>query len=310
MSGSEEDIYEILAAFFVNIIYNKLYPLADEYKISGKFPTRTDAYRYVVRGYLNNIAEKPQNGRSKSNTVIKELCEYYNTKKSVNFLQDNVINIYTDVFITQDFRRNFDMKSRIALLRKIIQISLTEFIKEILEPKFLNKIIDKNDTINTSNTRLCQNMLVAKFKEVKQTYIYKFDKALIETNNKDKTRINEIKALVTDMSKLQIECKRKDDHIAQLKDAYKQLRGKYEMLEAKYESLKNEQATQRETKVLTEQDYTVGDNTIEQAIEKLAIVAADESADESTKGESEDEIEDSIIERKPRRERKKIVVDR
>jgi hypothetical protein len=324
-----DEVCEIVAAFFVDIIYNRFYPLADKYKQEGRYDTRTEAYKFIVVEYVKAI--KNDNAFRR---LIEELYMYYvRITKESTLLIDGFVERVTSLYIQKEFKGNFSNNQRLILFKKIIVECIGDFCVMILSKEVLHQIIDKNDKITTRNTRMFQDMLIGILKNKKESLQYELNKRILENPDSSKMTImkDNIKRLT---GKLAEERERSEKYKARLM----KLEGKINDYIAANKELKKENdklkhrmsyggnnSNINNNALQSDQNFVVGaltsnntSNTITQAIDKLNDIKDQEQSkgnennennddNEEEEGEEEEESSSSEVEegREPTRNVKK-----
>jgi hypothetical protein len=294
----ENQIYEVLASFFTDVIYNKLYPVADRLKNEGKYKTRSESYIFVVTQYCRTIQNKKE-----CNDLIDKIHKYFIKYELIgnNIVIGHFLTSITNIFIQKQFRKTFDLNQRIKLLKLVINESFTDFSEKILSPGILNNIIDKDhDQINTKNVRQFQNMYINILKEKKDHINHQFSSKLLikksDNGNNDNVYKKCVKDLIRDNTKLSVDNKKLTEKKNNLKVKLRELKEKNQVLEKTVHKLKNGNnniGNDKSTK--DDGDYIIGNNTVNSAIEKLNEINLSKSEnknDKNDKNNDKDEDDD------------------
>jgi hypothetical protein len=147
------DIFEIIAAFFVDMYYNHTYIEAKTLKANGRVNSITEGYKHVLGRFFKALDD---------HNIYKKTLMSMHSFASVNGIYSNIrltvfIKHVVDEFVPTEFRESLTSSQENIMLREIIKSLNQNLIRKIME-QYLVLIIDKH--MDADNVRLIQEDVI------------------------------------------------------------------------------------------------------------------------------------------------------
>ena len=207
-----KEVYEIMAAYYVDIFYNHLYNEAKKLKEGGSVSSITDGYKHTLNAFLKSLT----NAKLYNKNIIGIHNYYINIGfASISFAK--CVDKLTAEFIPTDYTNSLSSTQKMGVLRMVINQSMKVFIRNIVD-NHIAKIIDNHT--DRDNVRILQDILVDCFILEREGMYQRFIADKTKTN-KDET-VNRLIAekMQTEIKKLIKEKYESKKHILMLKKAY------------------------------------------------------------------------------------------
>lgn len=241
--------FEIISAYYVDIFYNHLYNEAKKFKVSGAVSSVTEGYKHALNAFLKGLNNPKLYKKS-----IAGLHHYYITIGFASISYSKCIDRITTDFVPIDYFNSLTFTQKIGVFRLIINQSVKNFIKKIVDEHMV-KIIDYH--VDKDNVRLLQDDFIDCLIIEREGFYQRFIATQTKTNkNETVNRLlaekmqNEIKKLVKEKyeQKHQINLLKKaymskKDNENKLNEIIVDLKNKIQMLEKNFnnasDNLKN-----------------------------------------------------------------------
>jgi hypothetical protein len=161
-------VFDILGTYFVDVFYNDIYNKSRTIFEAGRANSVTEAYKTMSMGYINILS---------SNTVIYKkivasLFEYFKKQYSnpgMSFVtfEDKIILS----FFPPEYKSTLTDNNKDSLLREIVVNGLGDFVKFLLSPENVARVIDNHR--NSENVRILQDKFVSIFSAHREGYFMK-----------------------------------------------------------------------------------------------------------------------------------------
>ncbi len=180
-SKSITTTFDTLGTFFVDIFYNDIYNKSRSVFESARAASITEAYKHMSMSYINilssNVAIYKQ--------IITALFEYFkkhysNPGMSFAAFIDRIIL----AFFPPEYKNTLSDNNKDTLLREVVVNGLTEFIKFLLSPDILSRVID--DHKNCNNVKILQDRFVTIFSAHRESYYSRIVEKLRGGNDANK----------------------------------------------------------------------------------------------------------------------------
>ena len=187
--------FEIISAYYVDIFYNHLYNEAKKFKVSGAVSSVTEGYKHALNAFLKGLNNPKLYKKS-----ISGLHHYYITIGFASISYSKCIDRITTDFVPIDYFNSLTFTQKIGVFRLIINQSVKNFIKKIVDEHMV-KIIDYH--VDKDNVRLLQDDFIDCLIIEREGFYQRFIAIQTKTNkNETVNRLlaekmqNEIKRLV------------------------------------------------------------------------------------------------------------------
>ena len=197
------DIYEIMSAYYVDIFYNHLYIESKKLKVSGSVSSITEGYKHTLNAFLKSLSNPKLYKKS-----ISGLHHYFATIGFANISFAKYIDRLTSEFVPSDYFDSLTFTQKVGVLRLIINQSIKNFIKKIVDDHMV-KIMDFH--ADNDNVRLLQDDFIDCLMLEREGLYQRFISSQTRTNKNE--TVNRIIA-----EKMQVEIKRL------MKEKYEQLK--------------------------------------------------------------------------------------
>jgi hypothetical protein len=161
-------VFDILGTYFVDIFYNDIYNKSRSIFESGRANSVTEAYKTMSMSYINILSSNTTIYKG----IVASLFEYFKKQYSnpgMSFVafEDKIILS----FFPAEYKSTLTDNNKDSLLREIIVNGLGDFIKFLLSPENVVRIIDNHR--NSDNVRILQDRFVSIFSAHRESYFMK-----------------------------------------------------------------------------------------------------------------------------------------
>ncbi len=145
------NVFEVIASYFVDVYYNKLYFSAEKHAYEGKHPSTTMAYKHILSYYLERLTE-PENYKKCLNELHMAYVKHLDKYATYN----QCIDAITQEFVPEDFL-NLRPNEKDSILHHVIKNSNMRFCHTLVN-KCIKMIVDMHNEVN--NVNVLQNLFI------------------------------------------------------------------------------------------------------------------------------------------------------
>lgn len=246
------ECFEIMSAYYVDMIYNSLYKEAKKLKASNTVPSITEGYKHTLNAFLQSL----DNNRLYKKSVVG-IHHYFLAIGFGTISFQKCLDKLVAEFVPVDYFASLSSQQKMGVLRLVLNQSLKMLVKKIVQ-EHLSKIIDYHK--EKDNARLLQDELIDCFIIAREGMFQRFIKTQTKVNKNENVNRALAERMQTEIKKLMAEKYKHLKHIKVLSQAY-----------AKQKELYNKQ-----TSDMAEIRNKIGILTGQLAAAKLASTASSE----------------------------------
>ena len=204
--------FEIISAYYVDIFYNHLYNEAKKFKVSGAVSSVTEGYKHALNAFLKGLTNPKLYKKS-----IAGLHHYYITIGFASISYSKCIDRITTDFVPIDYFNSLTFTQKIGVFRLIINQSVKNFIKKIVDEHMV-KIIDYH--VDKDNVRLLQDDFIDCLIIEREGFYQRFIATQTKTNKNETVNRLLAEKMKSEIKKLVKEKYEQKHQINLLKKAY------------------------------------------------------------------------------------------
>lgn len=171
-------ILDIVGTYFIDVFYNEIYIKSTEIFNKGKAKSCTDAYRMLVRGYVNGVSTR----KDLYMATVKKIHEYYINTQGMPCVFAEFEDDFLSKFIPREYYSILNSQEKDKILHEILIAGVTQLGNQLLQQNNLQKIIDNHRA--RSNIALFQENMVDIFLIQREIYYQKFTKEIVNESAK------------------------------------------------------------------------------------------------------------------------------
>jgi hypothetical protein len=151
-SVKTNETYEILSAYYVDIFYNHLYTEAKKLKAQSSVSSITEGYKHTLNAFLKGLNNPKLYKKS-----LVGIHHYFINIGLASITFSRCVDKITSEFIPTDYFMSLTSTQKMGVLRMVINQSIKQFIKKIVDEHMV-KIIDNHT--DSDNVRILQDVLI------------------------------------------------------------------------------------------------------------------------------------------------------
>lgn len=161
------DTFEVLSAYFIDILYNYLYKEAKQIKAEGRVISVTEGYKVTLNIFKKSL--KTEKGYKHAINGIHSYFMNYTSYSSITFAK--CIDRIVKEFIPLDYYTSLSNSNKSDILQLVITQAISKFTLKIYK-SFLKLIIDSHD--EKDNVKLLKDELIDIFLMEREGMYYRF----------------------------------------------------------------------------------------------------------------------------------------
>jgi hypothetical protein len=174
-SVKTNETYEILSAYYVDIFYNHLYTEAKKLKAQSSVSSITEGYKHTLNAFLKGL----NNPKLYKKSLIG-IHHYFINIGLASITFSRCVDKITAEFIPTDYFMSLTSTQKMGVLRMVINQSIKQFIKKIVDEHMV-KIIDNHT--DADNVRILQDVLIDCFIMEREGMYQRFIASQTTTNS-------------------------------------------------------------------------------------------------------------------------------
>jgi hypothetical protein len=143
------ETYEIISAYYIDILYNHLYIEAKKLKVNKNVASITEGYKHALNAFLKSLDNAELYKKN-----ISGLHHFFITLGFSSLTFSKCIDNITKEFIPTDYFASLSSSQKMGILKTVISNTSRNFIKKIVE-SYMVKVIDHHT--DKENVRLMQD---------------------------------------------------------------------------------------------------------------------------------------------------------
>jgi hypothetical protein len=193
-SSKTNEIYEILSAYYVDIFYNHLHTEAKKLKTQSSVSSITEGYKHTLNAFLKGL----NNPKLYKKSLIG-IHHYFINIGLASITFSRCIDKITEEFIPTDYYASLSSTQKMGVLRMVINQSIKQFIKKIVDEHMV-KIIDNHK--DKDNVRILQDDLIDCFIIEREGMYQRFIASKTKTNSGSQVNLMITEKMQAEIKKL------------------------------------------------------------------------------------------------------------